>query len=287
MAAFDEIIKKNGSEGLINYRKTLVSSKGSLVSGIIPEYMDLTTRSRNRAIIDALSGDEVSETTSPEQLGALFIKKPGKSTRDYGFVFDRDGTEKIIRELIAGNRLQISKDFASNFRFENEKKAELWHAAKDTTKRRLIAYDLAQLKKKTDMQYRTHGSRLHYLTLGKVTATVIEKSKSQRMSFPLFLFDCIRTDNLKQTVEIEQSGFVNFSLDEKYFNSEIQKITGGLSIDADATLPTRLTTIKSKIEKLEIPNIEDIHVDITFSMISIVTGFETEYLDKAWEKILA
>lgn len=287
MSAFDEIIEKNGSDNLITYRKTLVSPMGSLISGSIPEYMDLTTRSRNRTLFDILSEEEADETTSPEQLGALFIKKPGKATRDYGFVFDKDGTEKIIHELIAGNQLQISKDFLSHFRFENDQKAELWRAAKDTTKKRLVAYDLMQLKKKTDIQYRIHGSRLHYLTLGKVTATILEQSKSQRMSFPLFLFDCVRTDHLKQTAEIEQSGFVNFSLDEKYFNSEIQKITGGLTIDADATLPTKLISIKSKIEKLEIPNVEDIQVDITFSMISIVTGFEAEYLDKAWEKILA
>ncbi|MBQ3309073.1 hypothetical protein IJG78_00145 [Candidatus Saccharibacteria bacterium] len=287
MAAFDEIIKKNGSENLISYRKTLVSSNGSLISGSIPEYMDLTTRSKNKAIFDILSEKEIDETTSPERLGALFIKKPGKATHDYGFVFDKDGTEKIIRELIAGNQLQISKELSSYFYFEDDQKTELWHAAKDVTKRRLVAYDLMQLKKKTDIQYRIHGSRLHYLTLGKVTATIHEQSKSQRMSFPLFLFDCVRTDHLKQTAEIEQSGFVNFSLDEKYFNSEIQKITGGVTIDADETLPTRLISIKSKIEKLEIPNVEDIQVDITFSMISIVTGFEAEYLDKAWEKILA
>lgn len=287
MAAFDEIINKNGSDNLISYRKVLVSPTGSLISGSIPEYMDLTSRSRNRTLFDISSQEEADETTRPEQLGALFIKKPGRATRDYGFVFDKDGTEKIMREIIAGNPLRISKDFLFHFRFENDRKAELWRAAKDTTKKRLIAYDLTQLKKKTDIQYRIHGSRLHYLTLGKVTATILEQSKSQRMSFPLFLFDCVHTDHLKQIAEIEQSGFVNFSLDEKYFNSEIQKITGGLTIDADSTLPTRLNSIKSKIEKLEIPNVEDIHVDITFSMISIVTGFEAEYLDKAWEKILA
>ena len=154
-------------------------------------------------------------------------------------------------------------------------------------KKRLIAYNLAQLKKKTDVQYRIHGSRLHYLTLGKVTATIHEQSKSQKMSFPLVLFDCINTNHLKQTAEIEQSGFINFSLDEKYLNSEIQKITNGLIVDADSTLPTKLNSIKSKVEKLEIPNVEDIQVDITFSMISVITGFEAEYLDKAWEKILA
>lgn len=287
MAAFDEIIEKNGSENLVTYRKALVSQTGSLISGVIPEYMDLTSRSRNRTVFNMLNDEEADETTSPDQLGALFIKKPGKSTRDYGFVFNTEGTERIIRELVAGNALRISKDFLSCFRFENEQKAELWYAAKDATKRRLVSYDLIQLKKKTDIQYRTHGSRLHYLTLGKITATVIEQSKSQRMSFPLFLFDCIRTDHLKQTIEVEQSGFLNFSLDEKYFDSEIKRIVGGLTIDADTTLPTKLNTIKNRIEKLEIPNIEDIEVDITFCMISIITGFEAEYLDKAWEKILA
>ena len=91
---------------------------------------------------------------------------------------------------------------------------------------------------------------------------------------------------MKQIAEIEQSGFINFSLDEKYFNSEIQYICNGLSIEIDDTLPSRLNVIKNKIEKLEIPNVENIDVDVTFSMISIVTGFEAEYLDKAWEKIL-
>lgn len=286
MAAFDEIISKNGSDNLLSYRKGLVSSNGSLINGSIPEYMDLTTRSKNRRVFDLFSEEEASKETTPDQLGALFIKKPGKLSRDYGFVFNKDGTEKIIRELIAGNPLYLARDLSSCYRFENEKKATLWASATDSTKRRLIAYDLMQLKKKTDIQYRVHGSRLHYLTLGKVSADIHEQSKSQRMSFPLFLFDCIGTDHMKQIAEIEQSGFINFSLDEKYFNSEIQYICNGLSIEIDDTLPSRLNVIKNKIEKLEIPNVENIDVDVTFSMISIVTGFEAEYLDKAWEKIL-
>ena len=145
MAAFDEIINKNGSDNLISYRKALVSPTGSLISGSIPEYMDLTSRSRNRTLFDISSQEEADETTRPEQLGALFIKKPGRTARDYGFVFDKDGTEKIMREIIAGNPLRISKDFLFHFRFENDRKAELWRAAKDTTKKRLIAYDLTTI----------------------------------------------------------------------------------------------------------------------------------------------
>ena len=153
MSAFDEIIEKNGSENLSNYRKMLVSPKGSLVSGQIPEYMGLTTRSRNRVLIDALS-EEVGEAdtqTNPDEIGALFIKKPGKTTRDYGFVFSKEGTEKVIRDLIAGNPLSLFKDYSSLLLFENQQKAELWDSARETTRRRLIAYDLLQLKKKTDI----------------------------------------------------------------------------------------------------------------------------------------
>ena len=284
MSAFDELIRKNGSDNLDTYHKNLVSQKGSLICGSIPEYMDLTSRSRNRVIIDVSSEELANSSTNPDNLGALFIKK-GKLSRDYGFVFDIDGTERIIRELISGNELQLTQ-LSQYLIFENEQKRNLWLSASDATKRRLLSQDLYQLKKKTDMQYRIHGSRLHYLTIGKVTATIVDSSKSEIMTFPLFLFDCQHIDNIKRTAYIEQSGFVNFSLDERYLKSEIQKITNGVSIIADSNLPSKLNLIKSKLEKLELPNVEDIKVDATFSMLGIVTGFETEYLDKTWEKIL-
>lgn len=122
MAAFDEIIEKNGSENLLSYRKTLVSPMGSLISGSIPEYMDLTTRSRNRAIFDILSEEEADETTSPEQLGALFIKKPGKATRDYGFVFNKDGTEKLYTSLLLVTSYKFQKILFRIFALRMSKK---------------------------------------------------------------------------------------------------------------------------------------------------------------------
>ncbi len=285
MSAFDELIRKNGSSNLLSFRKELVSQRGSIINGSIPEYMDLTTRSRNRIVFDVFSEETASNDTDPENLGSLFIKKPGKLSKDYGFIFDVNGTERIIRELIAGNSLQLVQ-LSDNFLFENQGKQELWLKASDTIKRRLISQNLYQLKKKTDMQYRTHGSRLHYLTIGKVKATIVEGSKSEIMTFPLILFECQSTDNIKRTAEIDQYGFVNFALDEKYLNTEIQKITDGLTIVADNDLPSKLNSIKSRIEKLELPNVIDIQVDVSFSMLSIVTGFETEYLDKTWDKIL-
>lgn len=280
MSAYDEIIRINGDGNLATYRKQMMNPRGSMMSGSMPEVMKVSTRARNRTIEEGMAeGDAM-------RLAALYMKKLETSTRDYGFVFDKDGTEAVIHELIAGNPLAIDRKFANYFRFENERDAELWSEASDYAKRRLISKDLMQLKKKTDMQYRIHGNRLHYLVLGKVSAMMYETSKAQRVVFPLFLFECIDTDSKRNLVEVEQTGFVNFAVDEKYFTSEIRKANGGIQVDADDKLPTKMMEVKRRLEKLNLANLEDVEVDVTFSMIGVVTGFVAEYLDKVWDKIL-
>lgn len=172
--------------------------------------------------------------------------------------------------------------FRTHFLFEDEAKAELWDGAGDSIKKRLIAEDIRQMMKKTDIQYRTHGDRLHYFVVGKI----VTKDKGERKVYPLFLFSCSNTDQKRLNVEIEQSGFLNFWLDEKILDGEVTKIIGGLEITIDQQLPAKLANIQQRLKKINITTVEELEFDPSFSMIGIITGFETEYVDLAWKEIL-
>ena len=140
--------------------------------------------------------------------------------------------------------------------------------------------------KKTDIQYRTHGDRLHYFVIGKVKTTERTRNSVENKVYPLFLFSCHETDQKRMTVEVEQSGFLNFWLDEKIFDGEISKALGGLEVTIDQDVAGKLTNIQQRINKLNITSVEKVEFDPSFSMIGIITGFETEYVDLAWKEIL-
>lgn len=275
MSAFDDFLERSSKEKFEEYRKDLVSTRGNFSSGTLAEYMDVSRRARNASLFD----DEEAATTST--LNKLFIRKVSR-TEDYGFIFDIHGTEKAIDKISSGGSIKIYEDFKDNLLFEDESKKELWNNAGDTVQKRLIAEDIKQMMKKTDIQYRTHGDRLHYFVIGKI----VTKERAERKVYPLFLFSCYETDQKRLTVEIEQSGFLNFWLDEKILDNEISKTLGGLEITIDQQLPAKLANLQQRLKKLNIATVEELEFDPSFSMIGIITGFETEYVDLAWKEML-
>lgn len=293
MGAFDEILKNTGEQFMLQSKKALVSPRGSILSGKLSEYMDVKAKAKNRIhqmmmLDDDEEVDDSEPIDSSTQLGRIFVRKAGSSTMDYGFVFNKDGTERAIKDISVGDgKLRIYENYRDKFLFIDDNKKELWSRA--TNQRSLIASDIEYMMRKTDVQYRTHGDRLHYLVIGKVIIYYQNGfGMADRMVFPLFLFSCIgeRKEICKTlTIEVEQAGFFNFSFDENYLDSEISKIINSSEVVMDDKFPQLLTEIQEKIPKKQYLKIDKIEVDPTFSMIGIVTGFETEYLDRAWEKI--
>lgn len=275
MSAFDDFLERSSKEKFEEYRKDLVSTRGNLSSGTLAEYMDVSRRARNASLFN----DE--EATATSTLNKLFIRKVSR-TEDYGFIFDIHGTEKAIDKISSGGSIKIYEDFKDNLLFEDESKKELWNSAGDTVQKRLIAEDIKQMMKKTDIQYRTHGDRLHYFVIGKI----VTKERAERKVYPLFLFSCYETDQKRLAVEIEQSGFLNFWLDEKILDNEISKTLGGLEITIDQQLPAKLANLQQRLKKLNVMTVEELEFDPSFSMIGIITGFETEYVDLAWKEML-
>lgn len=293
MSAFDEIADRmirQDKNFLLNKRRDLISPRGTILNGRLSEYMDVSKRARNMSRSYYLFDDEeiVDEDENITQLGRLFMRKNGSNTADYGFVFSKEGTERIIRDVGVGKgNIRLFEDYSDKLLFIDDKKAELWKNANN--KKSLIARDIESMMRKTDVQYRTHGDRLQYLVIGKVVIQLRNNYKVDRMVFPLFLFSCEgerRAISKTLSIDIDQTGFLNFSLDENILDSEISKIIGGTEITIDNSFTMKLTEIQKQIPNKQYLNVESIEVDTTYSMIGIITGFETEYLDKAWEKIL-
>ena len=161
-------------------------------------------------------------------------------------------------------------------------KATAWQQASTSLQKRLIARDIKQMIRKTDIQYRTHGDRLHYLVIGKVSTI----NQRERKNYPLFLFTCESCDEKKQTAIIETSGFINFWLDQEIYDGEISRQLGQLEINIDDEFTQRIRTLASHLNKLTFADFQKVEVDPDFSLLGIITGFETEYVDRAWEKIL-
>ena len=195
-----------------------------------------------------------------------------------------EGSKKIIQILSSRpDRQQLHlAELAAEFYFQDLAQATVWHQASASLQKRLIARDIKQMIRKTDIQYRTHGDRLHYLVIGKVATTTARECKN----YPLFLFTCEHCDEKKQTATIETSGFVNFWLDQEIYDGEISRQLGQLEISIDDDFTGKIQTLAAQLNILTFPDFQKVEVDPDFSLLGIVTGFETEYVDRAWEKIL-
>ena len=282
MGAIDEILNNFGPKFATESRKQLISSRGSIISGKLPESMGLSSK------ISTIAVESQDGNAEPEVKSSTEVRSLNMGTGRHGFVFDRDGTEKIISRLITSpdGELRIFDDLKDNFLFSNEKQSEIWSQC--NRQRSIIAKNIQAMMKETDVQYRTHGDRLHYLVIGKIGFDYQKNFTSEHMSYPLTMFSCQGERKIVEKyliIQVEKTGFVNFVLDERMLDSELMKLNGGAQLTIDRELPNTLSKIQAIIPTLRFKNIENVEIDPTFSMIGVITGFETEYLDPVWEKI--
>lgn len=280
MSAIDEILKSFGPKFAAESRKRLISASGSIISGKLPESMKLS--SKIVPVVMELQNEEAEPKKSSE------VRSIDMGSNHHGFVFDRDGTEKLISRIIASpeGELRIFDDLKDNFLFNSEKDTELWRQC--NRQRSIVAKNIQAMMKETDVQYRTHGDRLHYLVIGKISFDYQKGHTTEHVTYPLTMFSCQGERKYVEkylTLQVEKTGFINFVLDERMLDSELMKINHGAQVSIDKSLFDTLSKIQASIPKLRFKNIDNVEIDPTFSMIGVITGFETEYLDPVWEKI--
>lgn len=286
MAAYEELVQLIGKKDIVKAHKDLVIRGGNFASGKLCEYMDLSARSTRTKTVFIFDDEMEEDATEPSRLGKLFMRKIDTKTQDFGFVFNKTGTEKLIRNIATGSPIRLFDDFRDDFNFIDDNKEALWQKASDYTKRNLIAKNIMSMNNKTRIQYRTHGDRLHYLVIGKVVVMRQSGEKFEREVYPLSLFSVQKSDPKTQRLEIESAGFYNFFLDENILDGELTRLLQTNEISIDSSIGSTLTKIQLRLSSINLPYIQSIKFDPTFSLIGVITGFGAEYLDKAWVEIL-
>lgn len=272
MPAFDSFLEYSSVEKFKDFRQSLVSHKrGTLSSGNFGVNMSLTFKDENTTLF------EDDDSKQPVKL----FQRVGKMQQP-GFVFDIDGTERAIEVVSNNGKIKLNEDFIDLLKFVDDSKKEQWHKAAQKDKKKCVSLNVQELLKKTDVNYRTHGDRLHYLVIGLVTVKV----RNEVNQYPLFLFSCSDMDKATLQVEVESSGFANFWLDKYLLEDLLMNTLKSYEISLDESFATKLNDIARKINALQTMSIDSIECDTTYSSISIVTGFEAEYIDPVWNKIL-
>jgi hypothetical protein len=265
MSAFNDFLSRSGLNNFQKFRESLISNRGNLSNGKFPKCMDIM-----------LTDDENS-------VDEIFVKKQNSHSKDGGFVFNTTGTEKALEHIAQNSPLLIYDNFSDHFCFASEEKKELWEKTSEANKKKIIALNIDSMIKKTDINYRTLGDRLHYFIVGKI----IRFEKDLIKHYPLFLFACSNVNGKKQKIEIETKGFLNFWLDKNILANEISKIIKGFSVSINEDFNMLLVNIQHTLDNMNITgSIDSIKFDHAYSAIGIVTGFESEYLDPVWDKIV-
>ncbi len=261
--AFTELLSNIKMEQMKMFRKNLIGN-GNFSNGCFIKYMDF-------------------DVDKNEVIKKLVVKKTSKSgietRQDYGFVFNNDGTMKIINFIQNDSGFKISSLF-DDFLFNDNEKKEFWLNAPQKEKRFVVAHNIAKFNKRTNVNYKTLGDKCQYFAVGKL----ITKENKEVLEYPLFLFPCIDVDEQKQTIKIDDTGFFNFWVDLNILDNKLSNLFGQ-KIAMDNKFQSKLTNIQHNLNKNLSP-IKEITIDCTFSAICIITGFSQEYLDPAWEKIL-
>jgi hypothetical protein len=273
MNAFDTIFGFSNADKMADYRQALVGNKrGTLLSGTFSTDMSLAYP----------DGGQQGIFEEGAQIPGKLFTRVGRA-QQAGLIFDKNGSEKAIDIVANGGDLKILEDFSSHLKFASPTDRDNWANADLRTRKRCIARNIEEMVKKTEINYRTHGDRLHYLVVGLMDITTI---KGENGKYPLLLFSCSDINRGNLFAQVEQTGFANFAVDKLYLQQRLHKLMGGYEIEINHDFAGTLNVLASKLSKLEIPEIDSIKVDPEFSALTIVTGFEAEYIDPVWEKIL-
>lgn len=275
MSAFDDILAYHSKEKFKDFRQALVSHKrGTLSSGTFSESMTVVYDN------DSIQTSMLDDGISPQIKKILFLKQG--QIQHPGFIFDTAGTDRALSIVASNGRLKLHEEFSNYLKFRSQDDKDAWTQSDRVDKKRCIARNIDDLIKKTDVNYRTHGDRLHYLVAGLVTT----RQGKLINRYPLFLFSCSDLNRHTLEAEVESTGFLNFWLDRNLLENTAVTALGGYEINLNEAFPSLINSVASKIGALQSPEFDEISVDAKYTALSIVTGFEAEYIDPVWGKIL-
>ena len=275
--AYDSILEYSNTKQFGEFRRVLVGNRGSIASGNLASGLSLVfdkNTPENQALFEI--DDKVKEPIGVwQRLGGR--NQPG-------LIFDKNGYDEVVRQVEARGEISLT-NLISKLRFNTEKDNDIWDKLPDTVKRRLISRNLDKLKKETDTQYRTTGDRMHYLTIGLVE--VID-NQDRVANYPLFLFSCPELDLNKFRATVDQTGFINFWLDKNFFSNEIGRMrSNDFEITLDADFANQVNTISEYMNGVNLAaQYKSVKINPQYMAFQIVTGFEAEYVDPAWIKML-
>lgn len=275
--AYDSILEYSNTKQFGEFRRVLVGNRGSIASGNLASGLSLVY---DKNTPDTQTLFELNDKAK-EPIG-VWQKLGGRNQP--GLIFDKNGYDEAARQVEARGELSLT-NLINRLRFTTEKDSDAWDKLSEAVKRRLISRNLDKLKKETDTQYRTTGDRMHYLTIGLVEVVDYQDKVA---NYPLFLFSCPELDLNKFNATVEQTGFINFWLDKNFFGNEIgRKRSNNFEVTLDADFANQVNTISEYMNGVNLTaKYKSVKINPQYMAFQIVTGFEAEYVDPAWGKML-
>jgi hypothetical protein len=277
--AYDDILDYSSAKQFGDFRRVLIGNRGTIASGNLAKGLTLLFDKNQPQQNETLFEEENQEQRSPINI----VQKIG-SYGQPGLIFNKNGYEEVLRQIESRGELTLSS-LIDKFKFAKDADAIIWDEASDTVKRRCVSRNLDKLIKETQIQYRIHGDRMHYLTVGLVE---IETYQGKTERYPLFMFSCPDLDLNKMTAQVDSTGFVNFWLDKNIFENEIaKKRDDNFEVTLDNNFANEVNTISQYMNGVNLAaKYKSIKVDPSYMAFQIVSGFEAEYVDPVWTEIL-
>ena len=276
--AYDDILDYSSTKQFGDFRRVLIGNRGTIASGNLSKGLTLVFDKNQSQQNETLFDDELQS-----RIPVNIVQKIG-SYGQPGLVFNKNGYEEVLRQIESRGELNITS-LINKFHFLSDADAIIWEDSTDTVRRRCVSRNLDKLIKETQIQYRIHGDRMHYLTIGLVE---IETYQGKNERYPLFLFSCPELDLNKLSAQVDSTGFINFWLDKNIFDNEIaKKRNDNFQVTLDSDFANEVNTISQYLNGVNLSaKYKTISVDPSYMAFQIVTGFEAEYVDPAWAEIL-
>lgn len=277
-SAFDNILEYSSTKQFGDFRRVLVGNRGTIASGNLVKGLTLVF-DKNTDNQNELFTEEDQDNRSPINI----VQKLGGYNHP-GLIFNKNGYEEVLRQIESRGELSLTS-LLDKLKFDKDIDESIWEKSSDATKRRCISKNLDKLIKETQVQYRVHGDRMHYLTIGMIE---VETYQGKKERYPLFLFSCPELNLNKLSAQVDSTGFVNFWLDKNIFENEIGKKRGNnFEVTLDNSFANEVNTISQYMNSINLSaRYKSVTIDPSYMAFQIVTGFEAEYVDPAWEKIL-
>jgi hypothetical protein len=277
--AYDDILDYSSTKQFGDFRRVLIGNRGTIASGNLAKGLTLIFDKNQSQQNETLFEDQPQEQLVPINL----VQKIGNYGQP-GLIFNKNGYEEVLRQIESRGELTLS-NLIDKLKFAKDTDATIWEGASDTVRRRCMSRNLDKLIKETQIQYRIHGDRMHYLTVGLVE---VETYQGKTERYPLFLFSCPDLDLNKLSAQVDSTGFINFWLDKNIFENEIaKKRDDNFEVTLDNDFANEVNTISQYMNGVNLSaKYKSIKVDPSYMAFQIVTGFEAEYVDPVWIEIL-